>query len=465
MDYDVIVIGSGPGGYVAAIRCAQLKLKTALVEKYPTLGGTCLNVGCIPSKALLDSSEHYYHALHSFKTHGIQFDGLNFDWGKIMERKDKVVADTCKGINFLLKKNGITLFRGTALISEPNLVVVNRQNTQERITAKNIILATGSKPSDLPGIRIDKKKILSSTEILALPKIPSRLIVIGAGAIGVELGTVYRRLGSEVEMIEYLPTAIPTMDESLAKELQRILKKMKIKLHLSHQVIKAEIENNQVLITAKNRKEEEIVFSGEYCLMAVGRKPHTAGSGLAELGIKTDTKGFIQVNSRLQTNIPNIYALGDVIGGAMLAHKAEEEGIFVAETIAGENPQFDYNTIPAVVYTWPEVAGVGQTEKQLKDENRTYKTGSFPYRALGRARAAGELDGLVKVLADAETDQILGIHIAGARAADMIAEAVVALKYQASAEEIANLPHAHPSFTEAVKEACLNTTGNRAIHM
>ncbi|MCP4295053.1 MAG: dihydrolipoyl dehydrogenase [Proteobacteria bacterium] len=465
MDYDVVIIGSGPGGYVAAIRCAQLKLKTALVEKYSTLGGTCLNVGCIPSKALLDSSEHYHNALNSFEAHGIQFKGLSFDWKKIMSRKEKVIADTCNGISFLMKKNGVDVFEGTGVITDPNLVKVDGKDKKEELSTKNIIIATGSKPSDIPSVRIDKKRILSSTEVLSLQEVPKKLIVIGAGVIGIELGSVYKRLGAEVEVIEYLDSAIPTMDSTMGKELQRSLKKLKMKLHLSHEVLKAEVKNDQVEITAKNKKGAEITFSGDYCLMAVGRKPYTDKIGLQEVGIATDDRGFIKVNDTLQTNIPNIYAIGDVIGGAMLAHKAEEEGIFVAETLVGEKPHINYNAIPAVVYTWPEVASVGQTEEQLKKKGIEYKSGSFPYRALGRARAANELDGLIKVLADAKTDQILGVHMIGARAADMIAEAVVALEYKASAEDIALMSHAHPSFTEAMKEACLDATAKRAIHM
>ncbi|MCP4295854.1 MAG: dihydrolipoyl dehydrogenase [Proteobacteria bacterium] len=465
MDYDVVIIGSGPGGYVAAIRCAQLKMKTALIEKYPTLGGTCLNVGCIPSKALLDSSEHYHNAQKSLTAHGIQIDGLSFDWQKIMSRKEKVIADTCNGINFLMKKNGVDVFKGIGAIEDTNLVKITGQNNEsELLKAKNIILATGSKPSDIPGVRIDKQKILSSSEILSLPEVPSKLIVIGAGAIGIELGSVFKRLGTEVDVIEYLPTPIPTMDGSMAKELLRTLKKLKIKLHLEHRVLKAEVDNDQVLVTAKNRQDEEVSFSGDYCLMAVGRKPYTNNLGLEKAGLETDEKGFIKVDSNLKTNIDNIYAIGDVIGGAMLAHKAEEEGVFLAETLAGKEAHINYKAIPAVVYTWPEVASVGLTEEQLKNSNHPYKTGSFPYRALGRARAANELDGLVKVLADSETDQILGVHIIGARAADMIAEAVVALEFKATAADLARFSHAHPSFSEALKEACLDATGNRALH-
>ena len=466
MDYDVVVIGSGPGGYVAAIRCAQLKLKTALIEKYSTKGGTCLNVGCIPSKALLDSSEKYYDAQKAFKSHGIKFDGISYDWSKMMERKAKVVADTCAGIDFLMKKNKVDCFTGVGSIVEPNKINISRYpGESQTLTAKNIIIATGSKPADIPSVKIDKKRIISSTEILSLDEVPKKLIVIGGGVIGIELGSVYQRLGTQVEVVEFLPSIIPNMDGTLSKELLRVLKKMKMKFHLEHQVTGATVEGDKVTVTAKNKNGDEVQMEGDYCLMAVGRKPYSDGLGLENVGIQMTEKGFIKVDENLETAAAGVYAIGDVIGGAMLAHKAEEEGVFVAETIAGQKPHINYLAIPGVVYTWPEVAGVGYTEEQLKEKGIGYKTGNFPYRALGRARAAGELDGLIKVLADAETDEILGIHMIGARVADMIAEAVVALEYRASAEDIARMSHAHPTFTEAIKEACLAATENRPIHI
>ena len=466
MDYDVVVIGSGPGGYVAAIRCAQLKLKTALIEKYSTKGGTCLNVGCIPSKALLDSSEKYYDAQKAFKSHGIKFDGISYDWSKMMERKAKVVADTCAGIDFLMKKNKVDCFTGVGSIVEPNKINISRYpGESQTLTAKNIIIATGSKPADIPSVKIDKKRIISSTEILSLDEVPKKLIVIGGGVIGIELGSVYQRLGTQVEVVEFLPSIIPNMDGTLSKELLRVLKKMKMKFHLEHQVTGATVEGDKVTVTAKNKNGDEVQMEGDYCLMAVGRKPYSDGLGLENVGIQMTEKGFIKVDENLETAAAGVYAIGDVIGGAMLAHKAEEEGVFVAETIAGQKPHINYLAIPGVVYTWPEVAGVGYTEEQLKEKGIGYKTGNFPYRALGRARAAGELDGLIKVLADAETDEILGIHMIGARVADMIAEAVVALEYSASAEDIARMSHAHPTFTEAIKEACLAATENRPIHI
>ncbi len=466
MEFDVIVIGSGPGGYVAAIRCAQLGLKTAIIEKYPTLGGTCLNVGCIPSKALLDSSEHYHNAKKTFKTHGIKMEGLSFDWNAMQARKSKVIADTCKGVKFLMDKNKIIVFEGIAAFETEKLIVItDRNGKNQTITGKNIIIATGSKPSELPCIRIDKKRIISSTEALSLDQVPKQLAIIGAGIIGVELGSVYARLGAKVTILEFLPYAIPTMDLTMSKELSRALKKMGIKLLLEHSVNSVESTDNQVILKAKDQKGEELSFEADYCLMAVGRKPYTDSLGIDKAGIKTDSKGFIEVNSQLETDQSGVYAIGDVTGGAMLAHKAEEEGVMVAELIAGQKPHINYHAIPSVVYTWPEVAGVGYTEKQLKQNKTPYQSGSFSFRALGRARAANELDGLIKVLTHAKTDEILGIHMIGARAADMIGEAVVALEYRASAEDIARMPHAHPTFTEALKEACLDATGKRALHI
>jgi dihydrolipoamide dehydrogenase len=463
--YDVIVIGSGPGGYVAAIRCAQLGLKTAIIEKYRTLGGTCLNVGCIPSKALLDSSHHYHDALHHFEKHGIESGEIKVNFKKMIERKNEVVSQTSGGINYLMDKNKIDTYFGLGSFQDTTHILVTKDSGEtETLEAKNVIIATGSKPASLPFIKIDKKKIITSTEALSLTEIPKHLLVIGGGVIGLELGQVYSRLGSEVSVIEYMPNIIPTMDGTLSKELQKSLKKQGMKFFTDHRVSSVISNEKEVLVTAKDKKGEIVEFKGDYCLVAVGRKPYTEGLGLEKAGVKLTERGQIETNQHLQTNINTIYAIGDVVKGAMLAHKAEEEGTLVAELIAGQHPHIDYNLIPNVVYSWPEVAAVGKTEEQLLAEGIAYKTGSFPMRALGRSRASMDLDGLVKVLADAKTDEILGVHIIGARAADLIAEAVVAMEFRASSEDVARISHAHPTFTEAIKEACLAVDG-RAIHI
>jgi dihydrolipoamide dehydrogenase len=461
--YDVVVIGSGPGGYVSAIRCAQLGMKTALIEKYATLGGTCLNVGCIPSKALLDSSEHYHMAAHSFADHGINIDPPKIDFAKMIERKSGVVDITCDGIDYLMKKNEITVLHGFGSLIDKNTVQVDGEETSQ-VTAKHIILATGSKPIELPFAKFDKERVISSTEALSLKEIPKHMIVIGGGVIGLELGSVYKRLGAEVTIVEYAPNIIPTMDGAMGKELMRSLKKLGMKFSLSSKVSNVTRDGDVVKVTATNKKGDEVVFEGDYCLVAVGRGAYTAKLGLENVGIETDERGRINVNDHLQTAVPNIYAIGDVIKGAMLAHKAEEEGVFVAESIAGEKPHINYNLIPGIVYTWPEVAAVGKTEEQLKEEGAAYKVGSFPMRALGRSRASGDIDGVVKVLADKITDEILGVHIVAARAADIIMEAVIAMEFRASAEDIGRISHGHPTYTEALKEAALAATANRAIH-
>ena len=461
--YDVVVIGSGPGGYVSAIRCAQLGMKTALVEKYATLGGTCLNVGCIPSKALLDSSEHYHAAVHSFESHGIQINPPKIDFAKMIERKAGVVSTTCDGIDYLMNKNNIDVLRGFGSLKDKNTVVVAGDETTE-VSAKHIILATGSKPIELPFAKFDKERVISSTEALSLKEVPKRMIVIGGGVIGLELGSVYKRLGAEVTIVEYAKGIIPTMDGAMGKELMRSLKKIGMKFSLSTKVSNVTRDGDVVTVTATNKKGEEVTFEGDYCLVAVGRGAYTAKLGLENVGIETDVRGRIAVNDRLQTAVPNIYAIGDVVRGAMLAHKAEEEGVFVAESIAGEKPHINYNLIPGIVYTWPEVAAVGKTEEELKEAGVAYKSGSFPMRALGRSRASGDIDGVVKVLADQTTDEVLGVHIVAARAADIIMEAVTAMEFRASAEDIARICHGHPTYTEALKEAALAATANRAIH-
>jgi dihydrolipoamide dehydrogenase len=464
--YDVTVIGSGPGGYVAAIRCAQLGMKTAIIERYATLGGTCTNVGCIPSKALLDSTEHYYNALHTFEVHGIEVEKLSVDFSKMTRRKDEVVKTNTAGLNFLMKKNKIAVITGHGSFVSKNKISVKKvDGGTEEIETGKVIIATGSKPSSLPGLNIDKQRIITSTEALKLPEIPNEMIVIGGGVIGVEMASVYARLGTKVRIIEYFDSLIANMDRELGKELLRCLNKAGIESHLSHKVTGASTDGKRVTVNAENAKGEKVSFNADYCLVAVGRKPYTENLNLENAGLKTDEKGRIVVNENLETSVAGIYAIGDVIRGAMLAHKAEDEGVFVAEIIAGQKPHINYLLIPGVVYTWPEVAGVGYTEEELKQKNLTYKKGSFPFRASGRARAANEPDGFVKVLADKETDEILGVHMIGARIADLIAEAVVAMEFRASAEDIARISHAHPTFTEAFREACLMATENRAIHL
>ncbi|KUO67426.1 MAG: dihydrolipoamide dehydrogenase [Lutibacter sp. BRH_c52] len=462
--YDVAIIGSGPGGYVAAIRCAQLGLKTAIIEKYSTLGGTCLNVGCIPSKALLDSSHHYYEATKHFETHGIEVSGLKINFKQMIARKSEVVSITSGGINFLMDKNKITVYQGVgSFVDATHINISKADGTSEKIEASNTIIATGSKPAMLPFIKMDKKRIITSTEALNLTEIPKHLIVIGGGVIGLELGSVYSRLGSEVSVIEYMPNIVPGMDLMLSKELQKSLKKQGLKFYTGHKVTSAVSNQKEVVVIAEDKKGNPVEFKGDYTLISVGRKPYTDGLGLATIGIKVNEKGQIETNEHLQTNVSNIYALGDVVKGAMLAHKAEEEGTMVAELIAGQKPHIDYNLIPGVVYTWPEVAAVGKTEEQLKEAGVNYKSGTFAMRALGRARASMDTDGMIKVLADAVTDEILGVHMIGARAADMIAEAVIAMEFRASSEDIARSSHAHPTYTEAFKEACL-AVNDRAIH-
>ncbi len=465
--YDVVVIGSGPGGYVAAIRAAQLGKKTALIEKYSTMGGTCLNVGCIPSKALLDSSHHYEDTLHHLEEHGIEVPkGVKLNIKKMMERKSSVVEQTTKGIAFLMNKNKIDTYQGLGSFEDKtHIKITPEKGDAETIEAKYTIIATGSKPSNLPFIDLDKKRVITSTELLNLKEVPKHLLVIGGGVIGLELGQVYKRLGADVTVIEYMDRIIPTMDKDQSKELRKVLKKQGVKFALSHKVKAVENKGKEVLVKADDKKGKEVEFKGDYCLVSVGRRPYTDGLSLDKAGVKTNERGQVEVNEKLQTNVDNIYAIGDVIKGAMLAHKASEEGVFVAETMDGQKPHINYNLIPAVVYTWPEVASVGKTEDQLKDEKVEYKTGKFPMRALGRSRASGDIDGFVKILADKNTDEILGAHMIGARAADMIAELVVGMEYRASAEDIAIISHAHPTYTEAIKEAALDATEGRPIHV
>lgn len=465
--YDVAVIGSGPGGYVAAIRCAQLGMKTAIIEKYSTLGGTCLNVGCIPSKALLDSSHHYEEAMSHFEGHGIEIPGdIKVNLEKMIARKQAVVDQTTKGIQFLMDKNKIDVFEGTGSFKDATHIKISKEKGKpETIEAKNIIIATGSKPANLPFITIDKERIITSTEALKLKEIPKHMIIIGGGVIGLELGQVYKRLGSEVTVIEFMDRIIPGMDSALSKELMKVLKKQKMKFHLSHKVKSVERKGKEIIIKADDKKGEEVIFKGDYCLVSVGRRPYSEGLNAEAAGVKINDRGMVEVNGHLQTSTSNIYAIGDVIRGAMLAHKAEEEGTLVAEQLAGQKPHINYNLIPGVVYTWPEVAAVGKTEEELKEAGIEYKVGQFPMRALGRSRASMDVDGFVKILADKKTDEVLGVHMIGARMADLIAEAVVAMEFRASAEDIARMSHAHPTYAEAVKEAALAATDDRALHI
>lgn len=463
--YDVTIIGSGPGGYVAAIRCAQLGLKTAMIEKYNSLGGTCLNVGCIPSKAMLDSSEHFFNAKHNFAEHGIATGDLSVNLAKLVERKNGVVSQTCDGIKFLMDKNKIDVFYGVGSFVDKNNIKVTGADGEKILATDKVIIATGSKPNFFPGMEPDKDRIITSTEALNLKEVPKHLIVIGGGVIGLELGSVYARLGAEVTVVEFADSIISMMDVSVGKELQRILKKEGFKFNFNHAVTKVVNTGKGVVVTANNKKGEEVNIEGDYCLVAVGRKPYTAGLGLENIGITPDKRGMIPTDEHLQTTIPGIYAIGDVIKGAMLAHKAEEEGVFVAEIMAGQKPHIDYNLIPGVVYTWPEVASVGKTEQEVQAAGVEYKVGQFPIRALGRARASGDVQGLVKIIADKNTDEVLGVHMVAPRAADLIMEAVVAMEYKASAEDIARICHPHPTYSEAVKEAALAAWSDSALHV
>lgn len=467
-NYDVVVIGSGPGGYVSAIRCAQLGMKTALVEKYNTLGGTCLNVGCIPSKALLDSSEHYHNANHTFKEHGIELNDLKVNFKQMIERKRGVVDQTCAGIDFLMKKNKVDVINGFGSFKDKNTVIVTpNEGAPVELKTKNTIIATGSKPASFPFIQLDKKRVITSTEALELKEVPKHMIVVGGGVIGLELGSVYARLGAKVSVVEYMNGIIPTMDKALGKELQKNLKKeLGFEFYMGHKVTEVKGDDKKAYLKAENKKGEIIELEADYALISVGRRPYTDKLGLENAGVKVDDRGRVDVDGQLQTNVPGIYAIGDVVRGAMLAHKAEEEGTFVAEVLAGQKPHIDHNLIPGVVYTWPEVAAVGKTEEELKEAKIEYKAGTFPFKASGRARASMDANyGFVKVLADKTTDEVLGVHMIGPRCADLIIEAVVAMEYRATAEDISRICHPHPTFTEAVKEAALAATDNRAIHI
>lgn len=470
MTYDVTVIGSGPGGYVAAIRCAQLGMKVALIERYPVLGGTCLNVGCIPSKALLDSSEHYHNAQHTFEKHGIGLKDLKVNMPQMIQRKNEVVQDNNKGVEFLMKKNKVDVYYGHGSFVTANRLKIKgdaQEGGETHIETQRTIIATGSKPIVPAQFNYDRKRVITSTEALNIEKVPGSMVVIGGGVIGLELGSVYARLGTQVHVVEYLDRIIAGMDADCSRELMKSLKHLGIQFHLRHAVTEVTPSKSKVKVVAKSRDDESKTLSWDvdYCLVAIGRRPYTDNLGLENVGITLDEKGRIPVDAHLQTTVPGIYAIGDVIQGAMLAHKAEEEGVFVAETMMSQKPHINPLLIPGVVYTWPEVAAVGYTEEQLKEQGIPYKPGKFPFRALGRARASMDIDGMAKVLAHKETDEILGVHIVGARAADMIAEAVALMEFRASAEDAARMSHAHPTYTEAFKEACLAATGNRALHV
>ncbi len=466
--FDVTVIGSGPGGYVAAIRCAQLGMKVAIIEKYSTLGGTCLNVGCIPSKALLDSSEHFFQAKHQFAAHGIQLSDLRVDLPQMIKRKQEVVDQTTAGVGFLMKKNKIEVFQGMGSFVDAHTIRITRADgSTDQIETGKTIIATGSKPIHIPGIEVDKRHIITSTEALTLQELPASMVVIGGGVIASEMASVFGRLGTKITVLEFADRLIPGMDAALGKELLKVMKKeLDYEAFFQHKAVGAEVKDGKVTVTAEDmKKSETVTFTADICLVAVGRKPYTDGLGLEAIGLSTD-RGKIPVNDHMETAVPGIYALGDVVRGAMLAHKASEEGMFVAEVIAGQHPHINYRAIPNVVYTWPEVAGVGYTEEELKAEGIAYKAGQFPFKASGRARASmDDQFGFVKILSNKDTDELLGMHIIGPRAADMIMEGVMGLEFRASAEDLAIISHAHPTFSESVKEAALGATGNRVIHM
>ena len=463
--FDLGVIGAGPGGYVAAIRGAQLGLKVVIIEAQGALGGTCLNWGCIPSKALLDSSEHYHQAIHKFDVHGIKTGKVSIDWKQMQKRKNDVVENTTQGIDYLMSKNKITVEKGLGSFKSATEVEVSNGKKKTSVHANKWIIATGSSVTELPCAPMDGKRIIGSNEAISLPEIPKEMIVIGGGVIGVELGSVYARLGTKVTVIEFFDRLLPTMDKDLGKGLQKALKSLDMTFHFNTKVTKAEVKKNVVHVTAEDKTGKEIKLTADYTLVSIGRRPNTDGLGVENIGLALDKLGRIEINENFETNVPGVYAIGDVVKGAMLAHKASEEGVVCAEKIAGHPAHLNYNTIPGVVYTWPEVAAVGKTEQELKDAGIAYKSGKFPFKASGRARASEESDGFIKVISDKLTDEILGVHMIGPRAADMIAEAVVAMEYRASAEDIGMLVHPHPTFTEAIKEAALGATGNRPIHI
>lgn len=465
--YDVIIIGAGPGGYVAAVRAGQLGLKTAIVEKREKLGGTCLNVGCIPSKALLQSSHHFEMAEHEFADHGIKAQ-VSLDLKTMLGRKDKVVDDLTNGIAFLMKKNKVDHIVGTGVITAAGEVTVSpsgKGKKKQVLKTKNIIVATGSDSTPLPGVEVDEKQIVTSTGALALPKVPKSMVVIGAGVIGLELGSVWRRLGADVTVVEFLDVVLPGMDGEVSKQMQRILKKQGMNFKMKTKVTGAKTAKNGVTLTMEPRDGGDAeTMKADVVLVSIGRRPYIESLGLDKVGVKVSDRGFVEVDADFQTNVEGIYAIGDVIGGAMLAHKAEDEGMVCVEIMAGQTGHIDYNAIPGIVYTHPEVASVGKTEEQLKEAGIKYNSGKFPFTANSRARCNGDSDGFVKILADAETDAILGCHIIGPQGGDLVQEVVNVIEFGGSAEDLARICHGHPGLPEAVKEAALGVAG-RAIHI
>lgn len=465
-EFDIVVIGSGPGGYTGAIRAAQLGYKVAIVEKYSVLGGTCTNVGCIPAKALLDSTEHFHNAKENFQAHGIELNnGLSLNFDQLIKRKAEVVKSNTSGLAYLMKKNKIEVFTGTGSFMDKNSLKVSGAGDEVTLKSKYFIIATGSKPSSIPGVIIDKKRIITSTESLSLAVLPKSMVVIGGGVIGVEMASVFARLGTSVTIIEYTDSLIPTMDRELGKALAKSLSKLGIQSLLNHKVKSAVNTGDQVVVRFEDTKGEEREIRADYCLVAVGRKAYTDGLNLEGIGVEKESNGKIKVDAQLKTTIDHIYAIGDVINGAMLAHKAEDEGVFVAEVINGQKPHIRYELIPGVVYTWPEVASVGSTEEELKAKGIAFNKGSFPYSASGRARAAGDTDGFVKVLVDPKYGEILGVHLIGPRAADVIAQAVVSMEYEMTAEDMFRISWAHPTYAEALKDAYLIASGQGAINI
>ncbi|WP_415326677.1 dihydrolipoyl dehydrogenase [Chryseobacterium sp. MMS23-Vi53] len=464
-NYDIAVIGSGPGGYVAAIRAAQLGYKTAIIEKYDTLGGTCTNVGCIPTKALLDSTHHFSDAQHKFNEHGIKLNQIELDFQQMYKRKAEVVSKNTAGLDFLMNKNKITRLKGTASFVNNSTIKVTNESETIDVTAKYYIIATGSKPSTIPGVEIDKQRIITSTEALSLKELPKSMVIIGGGVIGVEMASIFNRIGTQVTILEYADNLISTMDNELGKNLQKILKKEGIDIRLNQGVYKAENLGSSAKVLFKDKNGAENELEAEYVLVAVGRKAFTKGLGLENTNVELDERGFIKVYENNQTAVSNIFAIGDVIGGAMLAHKAEEEGVLVAETINGQKHHIHYDRIPGVVYTWPEVASVGYSEEYLKKNNISYNVGKFPFSASARARASMDMDGFAKVLVDPKYGEVLGVHVIGARAADLIAQGVIAQEYEITAEDMFRISYAHPTYSETLKDAYLIASGQGAINI
>ncbi|MDF2477410.1 MAG: Dihydrolipoyl dehydrogenase [Sphingobacterium sp.] len=464
--FDITVIGSGPGGYVAAIRSAQLGYKTAIIEKYNTLGGTCTNVGCIPTKALLDSTHHYSDALNSFGAHGIEYSNLRLNVEQLFKRKNEVVTKNTQGLDFLMRKNKITVFHGSSsFVNNETLKIVHDDKTETVINSDKFIIATGSKPSTIPGIAIDKKRIITSTEALGLQEKPESIVIIGGGVIGVEMASIFNRIGTKVTILEYADNLIATMDSELGKALTKILTNEGVEIKLQQAVYKAENLGNTAKVYFKNKQGEEQDLTADYILVAVGRKSYVNGLGLENTNVELNNNGTVKVNELLQTTASNIYAIGDVVGGAMLAHKAEEEAVFVVERINGQKPHINYDRIPSVVYTWPEVASVGATEEQLKKQGVEYNIGKFPFAVNARARAGMETEGFVKVLSDPKYGELLGVHIIGARAADLIAQAVVGLEYEVTANDMAIMSYAHPTYSEVMKEAYTIASGKPSLNI